>query len=168
MPRWILLLGLAMMPALAGCGFHPLYAPSGATNAALNGVFVDVIANRNGQLLRQALQERLDTDDEGPKKYELSVVYAVSTQALGIQSDNSSNRTRVVGSAHWTLKQPGLIGAKVTSGTARSVDGVDVLDAQFFYSSLAGQAIDRRMGDALADQIVQALAAYFRTHPNQV
>jgi LPS-assembly lipoprotein len=118
-------------------------------------------------LLRKALQERLDDPAGGAKKYELSVVYAVSDEAIGIQADNSSNRTRVIGSAHWTLKQPGLLGTKVTSGTARSVDGADVLDAQFFYASLAGQAIDRRMGDALADQIVQSLAAYFRAHPDR-
>jgi LPS-assembly lipoprotein len=153
--------------AVEGCGFHPLYAPSGATNAALSGVYVDVILNRNGQLLRQALQERLDGPDGGTKKYELAVTYAVSDEAIGIQSDNSSNRTRVIGSAHWTLKQPGLFGAKVTSGTARTVDGADVLDAQFFYAALAGQAIDRRMGDALADQIVQSLASYFRNHPDR-
>jgi LPS-assembly lipoprotein len=163
----MLRLGLIALLALEGCGFHPLYAPSGTTNVALSGVYVDVILNRNGQLLRQALQERLDGPDGGTKKYELAVVFAESDEAIGIQSDNSSNRTRVIGSAHWTLKQPGLFGAKVTSGTARTVDGADVLDAQFFYASLAGQAIDRRMGAALADQIVQSLATYFRAHPER-
>jgi LPS-assembly lipoprotein len=160
-------LGLMVLLALAGCGFHPLYAPSSATNAALSGVYVDIIPNRNGQLLRQALQERMDSADGGNKKYELSVIFAVAGEAIGIQADNSSNRTRVIGTAHWTLKRPGLLGAKVTSGTARTIDGADVLDAQFFYASLAGQAIDRRMGDALADQIVQSLAAYFRAHPDR-
>jgi LPS-assembly lipoprotein len=165
--KWFLRACLATPLALAACGFHPLYAPSGSTNVTLDQVYVDVIPNRNGQLLRQSLQERLNTSDDGTKKYELAVTYAVSTEALGIQADNSSDRTRVIGTAHWTLKQPGLVGAKVTSGTARSVDGADVLDAQFFYASLAGQAIDRRMGDALADQIVQSLAVYFRAHPDR-
>ncbi|MEJ0049391.1 MAG: hypothetical protein WDN04_27270 [Rhodospirillales bacterium] len=95
------------MLALGSCGFHPLYAPSGTTNAALSGVYVDVIGNRNGQLLRQALQERLDGTGDGTKKYQLSVTYTVHTEGLGIQSDNSSNRTRIIGSAAWTLRQPG-------------------------------------------------------------
>ncbi len=42
-----------------------------------------------------------------------------------------------------------------------------MIDAQFFYSDLASGAIDARMGQALADQIVQALAMYFRTHPDR-
>jgi LPS-assembly lipoprotein len=167
MPGWIARLGMVALLAFGGCGFHPLYAPSGATNVALGTVYVDVIANRNGQLLRQALQERLDGAGDGTKKYQLSVLYAVHTEGLGIQADNSSNRTRIIGTAPWTLKQPGLVGAKVTSGTASSVDGNNVIDAQFFYSDLASQAIDQRMGQALADQIVQALAAYFRTHPDR-
>jgi LPS-assembly lipoprotein len=167
-PRPRIRLGLTTLLALAGCGFHPLYAPSGATNTALSGVYVDIIPNRNGQLLRQALQERMDgPDDDVTKKYELAVTYAVGVEGIGIQADSSSNRTRVIGTAHWTLKQPGLLGAKVISGTARSVDGADVVDAQFFYLSLAGQAIDRRMGDALANQIVQSLATYFRVHPDR-
>jgi LPS-assembly lipoprotein len=165
--KWTFGASLAAPLVLAACGFHPLYAPSGATNVALDGIYVDVIFNRNGQLLRQALQDRLNTSDDGTKKYELTVSYAVNVDAIGIQGDNSSNRTRYIGTARWTLKQPGFLGAKVTSGTARSVDGADVLDAQFFYASLAGQAIDRRMGDALADQIVQSLAAFFRAHPER-
>jgi LPS-assembly lipoprotein len=165
--KWLLSACLATPLALSSCGFHPLYAPSGATNEALDEVYVDIIPNRNGQLLRQSLQDRLNTSDSGTKKYVLAVNYAVSSEAIGIQADTSSNRTRVIGTAHWTLKQPGLFGAKVTSGTARSVDGADVLDAQFFYASLAGQAIDRRMGDALADQIAESLAAFFRAHPDR-
>jgi hypothetical protein len=42
-----------------------------------------------------------------------------------------------------------------------------VIDEQFFYSDLSSEAIQRRMGDALADQIVQALAIYFRAHPDK-
>jgi LPS-assembly lipoprotein len=155
----------ALAASLAGCGFHPLYAPSGQTNAALGQVYVDIIANRNGQLLRQALQERLDGTGGEVQHYELSVLLATYGEGLGVQPDNSNNRTRYIGTATWTLKTGGLLGKKIVSGTARSVDGANVIDAQFFYSDLASDAIDRRLSTALADQIVQSLAIYFRAHP---
>jgi LPS-assembly lipoprotein len=166
MNYWRTALAVLVAGAAGACGFHPLYAPGSGANAALPTVFVDVIANRNGQLLRQALQERLEgTDSEVSKRYELSINYQFASDALGIQSDNSSNRTRYIGTAFWTLKLPGVFGTKITSGMARSVDGANVIDAQFFYSDLSTDAIQRRMGDNLADQITQALAVYFRAHP---
>ena len=155
--------------ALGGCGFHPLYAPGGSTAVGLKDIFVDVIPNRNGQLLREALERRLEgTGSDGSKQYELTVGLIFAGSAIGIQGDNSSDRTRFLGTASWTLKQPGFFGKKIVSGTVRSLDGANVIDEQFFYSDLSTEAIERRMGDNLADQIVQALAVYFRAHPNQV
>jgi LPS-assembly lipoprotein len=160
-PRILAPRALAIVATLClmGCGFHPLYAPGGATNDRIGHVFVDVIPNRNGQLLRQALQERLDGPGEEEKHYVLSVSY------IGIQSDNVSTRTRISGSADWVLRKPGLFGEKVASGTARSLDGTNSIAGQFFYGDLQGEAIDRRIGDSVAEQIVQQIAAYFRTHP---
>ena len=130
---------------------------------------MDVIYNRNGQLLRQALQERLQGSDENPQQhYELSVSYAVSSQGIGIEADNASTRNRFIGTAIWTLKKPGAFGQKITGGVARTVDGNDVIVAQFFYSDLNAETVNRRIGEALADQVVQALARYFRTHPDLV
>jgi LPS-assembly lipoprotein len=157
---------LMTLMAVAGCGFHPLYAPGGPALGGLRDVYVDVIANRNGQLLRQALQARLEGSvADGPKQYELSVAYGYTGASVGIQSDNSSDRTRFVGTAAWTLRRAGAVGTKIISGTVQSVDGTNVIDEQFFYSDLANDAVQRRMGENLADQIVQALAVYFRTHP---
>jgi LPS-assembly lipoprotein len=159
-------LAVVVSGAAGACGFHPLYAPGGGANVALPAVFVDVIPNRNGQLLRQALQERLEGSDSSvSKRYELSIIYKFDGSAIGIQADNSSDRTRFIGTVFWTLKLPGVFGTKITSGTARSVDGANVINAQFFYSDLSAEAIQRRMSDNLADQITQALAVYFSAHP---
>jgi LPS-assembly lipoprotein len=160
-----LALTLGACLSLSACGFHPLYAPSGATNEQIGHVFVDVIPNRNGQLLRQALQERLDGPGEEEKQYILSVSYNEHYEGISIQSDNVSTRARISGSADWVLRKPGLLGEKVASGTARALDGTNSIAGQFFYGDLQGEAIDRRMGDTMADQIVQQIAAYFRTHP---
>jgi LPS-assembly lipoprotein len=153
---------------LTGCGFHPLYAPGGSALPGLRDVFVDVIPNRNGQLLREALQRRLEgTGNDESKQYELSVTLVFAGESIGIQSDNSSSRTRYRGSATWTLRKPGFLGAKIATNTVHSLDGSNVIDEQFFYSDLSSEAIQRRMAENLADAIVQELAVYFRAHPEQ-
>jgi LPS-assembly lipoprotein len=156
----------AAVATLSGCGFHPLYAPSAQIPAGLAEIYVDIVPNRNGQLFRQALQERLQGSEEAPQQhYVLSVSYNLSVQGIGIEADNASTRNRFVATANWTLKKPGILGQKITSGLARTVDGNDVIVAQFFYSDLNSEAVDRRIGEALADKVVQALAEYFRAHP---
>jgi len=76
----------------------------------LKQIYVNIIPNRNGQLLREALQERLDgTGDGGEKHYELSVKLSYAGENVGIQPDTSSSRTRFVSTANWSLHKPGLI-----------------------------------------------------------
>jgi LPS-assembly lipoprotein len=158
------LLGLA--GTLAGCGFHPLYATDGSDDAILQSIYVEIIANRNGQLLRQALQQRLEgTDSTAEKRFTLTVYLAQTTGALGIQTNSTVTRMRDVGKATWVLNHSDPPGAKVTNGAVRALDGYDVLNEQFFYQDLEEEQTQRRLADALADQIVQALATYFRTHP---
>jgi len=153
--------GVALL--LTGCGFRPVYAPPGQ-NAITGDIYVDIIPNRNGQLLRQALQARIDGSDDTPAHaLELNVSYAEGAQAVGIQHDNTTTRLVVSGTATWTLRKPG--GATIASGTQRSLDGANLIDGQFYYNSLNSEAIDRRVAENLADQIVLQLAAYFRAHP---
>jgi LPS-assembly lipoprotein len=159
----------AAVATLSGCGFHPLYAPSAQIPAGLAEIYVDIVPNRNGQLFRQALQERLQGSEGDPKQhYELSIEYSVSAEGIGIEQNNASTRNRFIGTAKWTLHKPGFFGQKITNGIARTVDGNDVIVAQFFYSDLNSETVNRRIGEALADQVVQALAIYFRTHPGLV
>jgi LPS-assembly lipoprotein len=156
------ILGLAF--AVSACGFRPLYAPSGSTNAELSKIFVDIIPNRDGQLLRQALQERLDGNGLNDKSYELQVQFSMQYSVEGVQQDTSITRNRYIGTAHWVLRKPGPFGAKIASGTASSLDGSNAINSQFFYGDLSGEAINRRMSDALAGAIADKLAAYFRSH----
>ena len=160
---------LSLTLCATACGFHPLYAPSAHTQSGLSEIYVDIVPNRNGQLFRQALQERLEGSDSDPQQhYVLTVSYAVSAQGIGIESDNASTRNRFIGTANWTLHKPGFGGEKITSGMARTVDGNDVIVAQFFYSDLNAETVNKRIGEALADKVVQELAVYFRAHPGLV
>jgi LPS-assembly lipoprotein len=151
-----------------GCGFHPIYARDSAARSALPAVFVKLIANRNGQLLRQALQARLEgTDDTVNKRYTLSVGYGENDQIVNVQADNSVTRLRSVGTATWTLLPVDNATNKLAGGTVRSVDGYNLIDEQYFYQDLSEEAVQRRLAEALADQIVIGLSVYFNKHPDK-
>ena len=153
--------------ATSGCGFHPVYgeAGSGAGQGRLAEVYVGLIPNRPGQLLRQALQARLEGTSDVPKRYTLTVGYAESVQGLNVQADNSTTRNRDVSSATWSLHLVDNPGVLLASGTARSVDGYNILDEQFFYANLEQEETQRRQADALANQIALALGVYFDRNP---
>ena len=161
--RGVMMLALA----LPGCGFHPVYGNDGevAGGAAQDLAQIDValIPNRSGQLLRQSIQQRLygSGDDALAKQYELSVSLAVTGEAIGEQADSSVTRLRQFGSANWTLKKLDPAQTFVASGLARSLDGVNIVDEQFFAADIEGETVARRMADTLAEQITLQLAAYF-------
>jgi LPS-assembly lipoprotein len=166
--RRLFLVGAAS--GLGGCGFHPLYGRLGASGGAvapeLASIYVTVMAERQGQLLRQALQQRLaGTDDSGTKVYELSGGLNIAAEAIGIQQDSSSTRLRFNGSSNWTLKKLDLANTIVTTGTARATDGININNQEYFAADLETSAAYRRLADTVADQITQDLAIYFRTHP---
>ncbi len=166
--RWARLLALPAMLGLGGCGFHPLYQTTarGDSPGALGEIFVATIPDRTGQLLRQALQERLDGAGSGARKqYELTVSYSIEQQAISIQQDSSSTRNRLVGRVTWTLHSDVPQAPAVTSGIARALDGNNVVNEQFFYTDLATGAAQARLAENLADQVTQQLATYFQQHP---
>lgn len=151
--------------ALAGCGFHPVYEPRSAKDsgaqAALGTIDVLLIPERAGQLVRQELQARLDRGDGFTKKYELSVSFSLAADAIGIQQDSTMTRLRMVGTANWSLRSVDAAHPIVTTGIARSVDGVNILDEQYFEADLAGETATRRIANAVADQITLQLSSYF-------
>ena len=153
---------VAAVLILAGCGFHPLYGTAHAPQAALGSIYVGIIPNHSGQLLRQALQSRLEgIGGSSEKQYVLNVAYFEAPQGIGVQRDNSTTRNRDVGSASWSLHPADDTIRQIASGSVRTLDGYNIIDEQFFYADLSEEAAQRRIADALADQIVTGLAAYF-------
>ena len=68
----------------------------------------------------------------------------------------------MIGTATWTLiaQDPGR--TRLTSGSAKAVDGINIFDTQYFAADLENEAVQRRLAEALADQITLQLAMYFR------
>ncbi|MEJ1979158.1 MAG: LPS assembly lipoprotein LptE [Acetobacteraceae bacterium] len=162
-----LLLGVGA--CLSGCGFRPVYAPTsklaGGAQTELGAVDVGIIPDRGGQLLRQSLQERLDRGGLAEaKRYDLTVSFGLSVAGLGIQSDSTITRLRLVGTGTWSLKRLDPGRTLVTSGVARSLDGFNVLDQQYFAADMENESAQRRIADALAEQITLQIASYFSRH----
>lgn len=167
--RGLLGLGAAAVVApLAGCGFQPVYMPTASGRAGpaareMQAIYVDLIPDRPGQLLRQALQQRLQGSASGVlPRYDLSVVYWIGGEGIAIQPDNSVTRLRLVGNANWTLIGRDPARSRVTTGFARYLYGFDLFDQQFFASDLQTQQAQQVIADQVADQIALRLAVFFR------
>jgi LPS-assembly lipoprotein len=165
--RVVAILGASM---LAGCGFRPVYGPpasgeESAAAAALAQIQVGLIPERSGQLLRLALQERFERAGPGSAhKFDLAVSFGVSSDAIAIRTDSSPTWVRMVGTATYSLVAQDPTRATVTSGTARSVDGYNLYVNQYFAASTDTDAVQRRIAQAVADQIALQLADFFAKH----
>ncbi len=150
---------------LAGCGFEPLYdQDSAAPDADLGDVYVNnIAAGRPGQQLRQVLQQRLGNPVSGAdSRYQLTIGYGENAQGIAIQPDNSSTFTRVIGTASWTLSTVGLTPRVLATGNARTVDGFDQIDQQYFQATISNETLETRLTANLADEISLQLASWFR------
>jgi len=153
---------------LTGCGFRPMYAARGDGTAGpaeegLAQISVALIPERAGQLLRQTLQSRFDRGNLGlARKYELTVGYAFSGEVLSIeQATSAPTRYRLVGVASWTLVSQDPQRRTLVAGTARSMDGLNLFNQQFFAMDMESEAVQRRISEAVAEQITLQLSAYF-------
>lgn len=165
------LLPLGLLGVLQGCGFRPIYADGpdgtmGPAQAGLAAISVGVIPDRSGQLLRQALQARFERGGVGrAHRYDLYVFLFIGSEGVGTIENNANTRTRLVATASWTLKAQDPARTTLDSGVARSVDGFDIIDQQYFAAEMEQEAGQKRLTEALAEQIALQLAIYFRRHP---
>jgi hypothetical protein len=158
---------LGSLATLAGCGFQPVYMPTASNNPGvaqrnLSSVFVEIIPERPGQLLRQALQERFGDDSGTPSSYDLHVTFGISGTGIGIETNDIATYIRLIGSASWTLLAHDPKRTALTSGSARAIDGVNIFDSQYFAADLETEAEQQRIAENIATQIATQLAVWFR------
>ncbi len=159
-----LLLGACLL--LGGCGFRPLYSDAtrtatGSTVAeALATTRVAVIADRQGQMLRNALNDRLGNRSGLPAKHELRVTLAITRELLGVRRDETASRGRLNANATFTLAELPS-GAPVVTGRSFAVDAFNIVPNEFFAAQLSGEAAEARLAERLAEDIVSQLAAFY-------
>jgi LPS-assembly lipoprotein len=152
---------------LGGCGFRPIYMPTasgkdGPPKRELATVFVRIIPERPGQLLRLALQDDFASDSGIPPQYDLAVTYSISGEAIGIETTSIATRIRFIGNANWSLLAHDAKSTRLTGGGARFMDGVNIFDGQYFASDLETEVVQQRIATEIAQQITTQLAIWFR------
>jgi LPS-assembly lipoprotein len=165
-------IGAGILGELTGCSPHPLYAPNAFGNsdpqaasvqAQLRQVQVALLPERTGQLLRQALQSRLEAG-QTPEytRYSLAVSFNIAQIGLGIQNDSSITYVRFIATAPWSLtEQDSPTNQVLVSNTAQAADDLNTFDNAPFGQELETDTVNARLADAIADQIVIRLAHYF-------
>ncbi len=162
-----LLAALLPLTALTACGFQPVYMPTatgkpGVAQRELASVSVGIIPDRPGQLLRQALQQRMASDGGGQRRYDLRVTYWIAGEGVSILSDSSATRLRLTAYANWTLVSNDTAQVRLTNGQARAIDAMNVFDQQFFALDLQNETVQQRLAEQVAEQITTQLALWFR------
>ena len=162
--------GLALAGLTGGCGFSPLYGQadgaSGGVADKLRQIDVALIPERSGQLLRQALQQRLEgAGGAGAKGYVLSVNLTVSNQGQATEFTTSAQtRMRVVGTARWSLTNVQGEAHQIASGAAKTVDGYNLVDVQYFYTDLRNEEVIKQITQELSQKIATQVAEYFKNN----
>jgi LPS-assembly lipoprotein len=166
--RRLALCAVLMAAGPSGCGFRPLYgststSPGVASAAAeqLSGIYVDAIADRLGQQLRNALHQRLTPAGEpAAPQYRLAVLTSQSLEGLGHRKDAKATLGRMTLTASFTLVDSG--GHHRMSGASRSLVSFNYLGPR--YASIAAErdAEERAISD-VAEDIRRQLAVYFET-----
>jgi LPS-assembly lipoprotein len=125
------------------------------------------MANREGQVMHQALEAALQRDGApGFYRYRLAVQYGVSVQIIGVQQDSSNTRNRFLATAHWELTTEGNIAKPLAHGDAQAMDAANIIDNQYFATTLDGDVLQRHLTREVANQIATEIAIYFRAHPD--
>lgn len=158
----LLLLGGAL-PALAGCGFSPLYGrgEDGSVAEELAKIRVLPIANRSGQVLRNHLLDGLTPRGEPQKpQYTLQVALAEpNVQDLGISRSESVVRYGFSAVARFRLRDAS--GADLLQGDAGGSSSYLVTNSEFATVAARTNARDRVM-EELSSDIKAQVATFLR------
>jgi LPS-assembly lipoprotein len=163
--RWLLArlpLSLAL-PALAGCGWEPLYADpqTGKASADLRAIKVAPIPERVGQMLETGLRQSLNPNNIDTKPlYVLSVTLVPWLQDLGIQSQGLGTRGEVQLSASYRLIQS--TGNKVLqTGSIRATDSFDI-QANGYSTVVAQDDAKARVVEEIRREIIARLTMFLQ------
>lgn len=152
---------LLALVLLTACGFEPIYGPhsgNGETADILNQVAIDNIPDRQGQMLRNDLIDRMYGKGR-PRKplYRLKITLQTTVQDLAIQANATSTRSLRDTTANYSLIDSN--GKEVLSGSAHSLTSFNKLSDQ--YGSLAASegGLERTIKE-VSEQIVNRISLY--------
>ena len=160
MNRYIAPILLVMM--LPACGLQPLYSggSKGAVAATLGTISVVAIEGKNGWLMRNALNDRLGTQNNVSTQFRLVVTLDDQISGFGVRADDTVTRERRTLRARYQLISTAT-GETVLDATAGSDAGIDVVSSE--YATIVGEnSALENLTQKVADQIVTRLSIYAR------
>lgn len=150
---------------LAGCGFTPLYHSSGGDHrvqAALEGIYIDIIPDREGQYLRNRLIDRFHSagTPDAPR-YRLSVA-PLREQRTNLDITKTANTTRAQLrlNSRMVLRDAGN-GAILLERDLTATASYNVLDSQFT-TRVSEENARLNVLDALAQQAEQQIVLFLK------
>jgi LPS-assembly lipoprotein len=160
----VLLLALALLGGLSGCGLRPLYAggASGPVASSLTQIAVAPIPERGGWLVRAALVDRLGGEHQGAS-HRLEVELDDAITGFGIRGDRSVARERRTLRARFRLVEVAT-GQVVLDATAGADAGIDVVSSPYATVAAEQTALER-LATQIADRMVARLALYATKRP---
>ena len=147
------LLKFAAALPLAGCGFTPVYGPTGSGRSLRGRIAYRAPNTVEGFRLRARLEDRLGRVETGD--YLLTVDIDVREEALVVSSSQDINRFNLPGTATWALTEPGN-DKPLASGTAETFTAYSASGTTVATQEAERDARDR-LAVSLADLIVTDL-----------
>ncbi|MEP3344948.1 MAG: LPS assembly lipoprotein LptE [Litoreibacter sp.] len=144
---------LLSLPALAACGFEPVYGTGGSAENLRGSILVDAPTTRNSFDLVAQLEQRLGRA-QAPV-YGMSVQLAVSEEGLAITDTNDIERYNVLGRANFALRDLGT-DEEVYSGSVNTFTAYSA-STQSVATLAAERDANSRLMTALADKITTDL-----------
>lgn len=151
------------VPALAGCGLHPMYAGggSGVVARGLADVQVSAIEGKAGWLMRNALVDQLGSGRAGAApKYRLDVRLDDKLEGFALLRDDTIGRERRTLRARYQLVDISS-GEVVLDATAGSDAGIDVVSSDYATIAAEQTALENLSKD-VASRIVTSVALRLR------
>jgi LPS-assembly lipoprotein len=155
---------IAIVLALGGCGFHPLYGGmNGEMKETLSSIYVEPVPDRIGYELRNTMIDLLDGPGSASgASYRLRLTLNETTQGIALQND--ATITRYNDRLTVTYELTDAAGKAMTKGTETGLSAYNVLpsSASANYGTLAAQQdADKRAAQDIAERIRLDLNVYF-------
>lgn len=147
---------------LGGCGYRPLYGNPGIGSEAggdLADVGIAPIADRRGQILHNALRDRMNPAGQPTApKYLLRITLQERRAELGIRIDETATRANLLFAASFQLIETET-GAMITQGRSTATTSFNILTEE--YGTIRAEDDARQRGvQLIAENIEMQVALY--------
>jgi LPS-assembly lipoprotein len=153
--------------ALAGCGFQPLLGRAGDSSDAIEqlaAIRIEPIPDRSGQVLRNALLDRLTPQGQTQaSRYVLRIRLQEPRQTILLRRDDIISRSSYSAQASYELRD--AQGQRLFSGGSSFTTDYEIATSEFATRTSLENARDRVM-ELVANDIRNQLALGFRQRQN--